>query len=62
MQISTPKAHTNWNPDLMVVNRLFHGIEAMTSLGSDEFNSLEISGGTLVPNVDKIQKYFIISS
>ena len=42
--------------DIMAVSRLFHGIEAMTSLGCDEFNSLEISGDTLVPDVSKSQR------
>ena len=48
--------------DIMAVNRLFHGIEVMTSLGYDEFNSLEISGDTHVPDVYKSQKYLIICS
>ena len=42
--------------DIMAVSRLFHGIEAMTSLGRDEFNSLENSGDTLVPDVSKSQR------
>ena len=43
--------------DPKAVNRLFHGIEAMTSLDHSEFNSLEMSGGTLIPDVDASEKY-----
>ena len=43
--------------DPKAVNRLFHGIEAMASLDHSEFNSLEMSGGTLIPDVDASEKY-----
>ena len=43
--------------DTKAVNRLFHGIEAMVSLDHSEFNSLEMSGGTLIPDVNASEKY-----